>query len=138
MTTPPEPPPTNEPAGYGQVPPPGWTPPPGSPPPPGYYGYAPLPPSDGQAIAAMVIGIVALVGACGYGLTLLISPVALFLGRSSMKRIDASQGRIGGRGFAQAGFILGIIGTILLALAIIAVGVFIAFLAAGSFDTAEC
>jgi hypothetical protein len=126
MTTPPEPPPANEPPGYGQVPPPGWTPP------PGYYGYAPAAPTDGQAIASMIIGIVALVGACGYGVTLLISPVALFLGRSSMKRIDASQGRIGGRGFAQAGFILGIIGTVLLVLTIIAVGVFFTFLISSS------
>jgi hypothetical protein len=72
----------------------------------------------------MVLGIIALVGACGYGLSLLLSPVALFLGRSSMKRIDASQGQLGGRGLAQAGFIMGIIGTVLLVLVIVVVGVF--------------
>jgi len=120
MTTPPEPPTANEPPAYGQVPPPGWTPPP-----PGYYGYAPVPPSDGQAVAAMVLGIIALVGACGYGITLIMSPVALFLGRASMKRIDASRGQIGGRGLAQAGFIMGIIGTVLLVLIIVVVGVFL-------------
>jgi hypothetical protein len=144
MTMPPEPPSSDQPPAYGQVPQPpssaqppqppqpptGWTPP------PGYYGYAPAQPNDGQAVAAMVLGIIALVGMCAYGIPLLLAPVALFLGRASMKRIDASRGQLGGRGMAQAGLIMGIIGTVILALCILAVGVFIAFLAAGAFDTA--
>lgn len=130
MTTPPEPP-SDQPPAYGQVPP---LPQPPQVPPPGYgYSYPPVPPSDGQAIAAMVLGIIALVGMCAYGFTLLLAPVALFLGRSSMKRIDAAQGQLGGRGLAQAGFIMGIIGTVLLALSILAVGAFIAFLASDFF-----
>lgn len=49
----------------------------------------------------------------------ILAPVALFIGRASMTRIDASRGALGGRGLAQAGFILGIIGTIFLALGIV-------------------
>jgi len=94
---------------------------------PGYgAGYPGAPaPTEGKALASMIVGIVSLVLACGYGIGLLGSPVALFLGRSSMKTIDASQGQLGGRGMAKAGFILGIIGTVLLVLTIIAVVVIV-------------
>lgn len=105
--------------------------PPMSAPPGGYYGqpmYAPQPPTDGAGIAAFVIGIVGLTFACAYGFGLILSPVALFVGRSAMKRIDASQGQLGGRGFAQAGFIMGIIGTVLLVLGIAAVVAFFGLL----------
>ena len=97
-------------------------------PPPG-YGYPAAVPTDGQATAAMIVGIVSLVLAVCYGVGLLGAPVALFMGRASMKRIDASGGQLGGRGSAQAGFILGIIGTVLLALSIVAVIIFIVLLA---------
>lgn len=99
------------------------------------YGYAPNPPSDGMAIGAMVTGIVAIVGMCFYGFSLLASPVALILGRISMKRIDASQGRVGGRGFALTGFILGIVGTVLLVLLIAAVVAFVIAGLNGAFDS---
>lgn len=119
-------PPTHHP--YGAVPPqqpPGLPPQPPMPPAPGYYGgYAPAAPADGLAVASMVVGILGLLGLCGYGLGAIISPVALVLGRMSMKKIDASQGQLGGRGFAQAGFIMGVIGTILFVLALIAIAVF--------------
>ena len=102
-------------SGYGQ---PGYGQPYGQP----GYGYpAAPPPTDGRATAAMVVGIVSLVLACGYGVGLLGSPVAWYLGKSSMNRIDASGGALGGRGMAQAGFILGIIGTVLLVLLVIGI-----------------
>lgn len=103
------PPPMPPPAGYGYPPPP-----------PGAFPGAnmPYPPYPGgfpagyqtehpQAITAMVLGILGLV-CCG-----LASPVAIWLGRKSTQEIDASGGRLGGRGQAQAGFILGIVGTAL-------------------------
>ncbi len=83
----------------------------------------------------MITGIVSLVLACGYGVGLLASPVAWYLGKSSMNRIDASQGQLGGRGMAQAGMILGIIGTVLLVLAIVAAVVVFGLLA-GSYTLA--
>ena len=106
---------------------------PGYPYPPGGPGFQP-PQTDGLALGAMVVGIVSLVLTCGYGVGLLGSPVALVLGRISMKRIDRSGGRLGGRGMAQAGFILGIIGTVLLVLALIAVVVVIVIAVNGGFD----
>jgi hypothetical protein len=97
-------------------------------PPPG-YGYPAVVPTDSQGTASMIVGIVSLVLAFCYGFGLLGAPVALFLGRASMKRIDASGGQLGGRGMAQAGFVLGIIGTVLLGLAIAVVIVVIVVLA---------
>lgn len=115
MTTPPEQP------GYGQQPPQGWPAQPAWQPAP----YAPVPPTDGMAIAALVVGILGMVGTCAYGLGAIISPIALFLGRASMKRITASQGRIGGHGLAMAGFILGIVGTVILVLVLVMIAFFV-------------
>jgi len=97
-------------------------------------GYVAPPPNEGLAVASMVIGIVAMVLSCGYGVGLLGSPVALVMGRVSMKRIDQSQGQLGGRGMAQAGFILGIIGTVLLVLALVALVIIIIVAVNGGFD----
>jgi Domain of unknown function (DUF4190) len=63
---------------------------------------------------ALVLGIVGVV-TCQ-----LVSPFALVIGRNAVKEIDASQGSLGGRGMAQAGFILGIVGTALLGLVVLA------------------
>ena len=115
----PEQPPYQQPyqQGYGQPYPAGPYPPPGQ---AGYPEYPVAPPSHGLAVAAMVVGIVCLALACGYGVGLLGSPVAWYLGRRAMREIDASQGRLGGRGMAQAGFVLGVIGTVLLGLLLVA------------------
>jgi hypothetical protein len=99
-------------------------------PPPGYPTYAAPPPTHGGGLAAMIVGIVSLVFICGYGLGLVGSPVAWWLGARALKEIDAAPGRYSGRGMAQAGFILGIIGTVLLALVILAVIVFLVVLVA--------
>ena len=85
-------------------------------------------------MASMVVGIVSFVLACGYGIGLLGSPVAMVLGRVSLKRIDQSGGQLGGRGMAQAGFIMGIIGTVLLVLVIIGVVVLVIIGVNGGFD----
>jgi hypothetical protein len=100
------------------------------------YGqpYSATPPNDGMGLASMIVGIVSLVLMCGYGIGLLGAPVALGLGLASKKRIDRSEGRLGGRGFAQAGFILGIVGTVLLVLAIIVVVIIIIAGVNGAFD----
>jgi hypothetical protein len=117
---------------YGQQP---YQQPYGAPQPMGYPPYPqPTPPTDGLGLAAMIVGIVSLVLSCGYGIGLLGSPVALVMGRISMKRIDRSGGRLGGRGLALAGFILGIVGTVLLVLAVIVVVVIIVVAVNGGFD----
>ncbi|MGA8211278.1 MAG: DUF4190 domain-containing protein [Nocardioidaceae bacterium] len=114
----PAPPPDDRWAGGRQQDPPGYGP--TYPSPYGQPGYPVPPPNHSGAVAAMVVGIVSLVLACGYGVGLLGSPVALVLGRRAMRDIDASQGALGGRGMAQAGLILGIVGTVLLVLLVVA------------------
>jgi len=51
---------------------------------------------------------------CGF-----IAPFAWRIGKRTVDEIDASQGRLGGRGSAQAGYILGLIGTVLLGLGLL-------------------
>lgn len=107
------------PSPYGQQP--GYGPPPG----PGQqygqygqqpgYGYQqgygpPAVPNDGGATTAMVMGIL------GLTLCAFLAPVGLFMGLSARRRIDASGGTLGGRNMAVAGFVMGAIGTGLLAL----------------------
>lgn len=87
------------------------------------YGGAPVP-TSGTATTSLVLGILSLV--C---LGLLAGIPAMILGRSATKEIDASNGTVGGRGLATAGFVTGLIGTLLSVLAIIA---FIGLFAIGS------
>jgi hypothetical protein len=61
-----------------------------------------------------------------------VAPFAMVIGRRAVKEIDASNGAIGGRGSAQAGYIMGIIGTVLLALGVLIVIVAIIAAAATS------
>ncbi|MET8521106.1 DUF4190 domain-containing protein [Nocardioides sp. NPDC004968] len=89
---------------------------------------------DSGATTAMVLGIVGLVGSFLCGLPIVLSPFALFMGLSAKKRIDASAGALTGRGNAQAGFILGIIGTVLLVLSILLIAVVIIIGVSGGFD----
>lgn len=93
----------NQPA-YGQAPPPGAYPPQGQ------VQYAPDHP---KATTSLVLGILALV------LCQLLGPFAWAMGKKTLNEIDASQGRVGGRGAAQAGYVLGIVATVLLGLVIL-------------------
>jgi len=58
------------------------------------------------------------------GCTLLTAIPAVILGQSAKKEIDASDGVVVGRGNAQAGFVLGIVGIVLPVLLVVAVFVF--------------
>lgn len=112
--------------GYGQ---PGY----GQPP----YGYGYLPqaaPKHSSATLAMVLGIVGLASFLICGCIAVVSPFAWYLGAKAKREIDQSGGQYGGRGEAQAGMIMGIIGTVLLILMILAIGIFIAIGVAGGFD----
>ena len=70
------------------------------------------PPNHPRATLALVLGVVGVF--CGIA-----APFALFIGRKAVTDIDASGGQMGGRGLAQAGFILGIIGTVLLVIGLV-------------------
>jgi hypothetical protein len=101
----PPPPPGPPPPPPGPPPPP--PPPPGSPPPspapygaPGAgYGYVQSPQTDGLAIGAFVTSIA---GIFVCGVVPIAHVVALVLASSSNKKIDASGGRLTGKGFNTA------------------------------------
>jgi hypothetical protein len=68
-----------------------------------------------------VLGIVGLV-VC----PLVLSIPAWVIGRRTVREIDASNGQLGGRGNAQAGYVLGIIGTVWAGIGLLLViGVFV-------------
>ncbi len=69
------------------------------------------PPNSTLAIISMVAGIIGFVG-----LPLIGSIAAVICGHLAMNEIKNSQGRLGGKGFATAGLILGYIGLVLTAL----------------------
>lgn len=100
------------------------------------YGYTASPPSDGMAIAALILGIVSIPGICCYGVVGIAAGVtAIILGRMSLGKIRASGGMIGGRGLAQAGWITGLVGAILGTLYLIVTIVFFIFGITNGFGT---
>ena len=114
-----------QPGGY----PPGGYPPGGYP--PGGYAGQPPPgyalPEHPRATTVLVLGILGLV-VCG-----VIAPFAWSMGRQTLREIDAAQGRLGGRGAAQAGYVLGVVGSVMLGLAVLALvayfGIFLVLVA---------
>ncbi|MFB9315636.1 hypothetical protein [Nocardioides plantarum] len=88
------------------------------------------PPDHPSASTVLVLGILGLV------LCQVLSPVAWVLGGRTLREIDASGGRYGGRGTVNAGRICGIVGTIILVLSLLLVVAFvvIALSVPGSFD----
>jgi hypothetical protein len=139
------PPPSGDPSGdpSGTQPQPGWGsayppaagfpphgsgfPSPGSGFPPPGYGYQPwaTPPKHRHASTAMVLGIVSLVGGFLCWLPLVMAPFAWVTGGRALREIEASQGTQSGQGEALAGKVLGIIGTVLLALSIALIVLFV-------------
>ncbi|MGH1562721.1 DUF4190 domain-containing protein [Mumia sp. DW29H23] len=125
MTTPPTPPsPEGEPAPYGfgapppelgaepytpaSAPPPApYVPPPSPPPYPPPYG-PPVPPTSQKAVWAFVCGLLG-IGMCCFP----VGVVGLVLGLVAKREVNDSRGRLGGAGFAQAGFVLGLISVVL-------------------------
>ena len=80
------------------------------------YGWGPAHPvpEHPQATTALVLGILGIL-VCG-----VISPFAWRIGKRAVDEIDASRGQLGGRGSAQAGYVLGLVGTVLLGFAALA------------------
>ncbi|MFF1719587.1 DUF4190 domain-containing protein [Streptomyces sviceus] len=81
--------------------------------PQGYGGWAPpVPPQNGMGVAAMVLGILSCALFCMYGvLSVILGVLAIVFGIKGRKK--AERGEATNRGQAQAGFIMGIIGTII-------------------------
>jgi len=100
----------------------------GQPGPPGYGGgstpaYHYAAPDHPKATTSLVLGILGVV------LCQVLGPFAWVIGKRTLGEIDASHGRLGGRGQAQAGYVLGIVGTVLLALSVLAIIAYVAFIA---------
>ncbi len=87
---------------YGGAPQGGWGVPPGYP-----YGYSVDHP---QGTTVLVLGILSIVMCqiCG--------PFAWSMGKKALAEIDAQPGRYSNRGLVQAGYICGIVGSVLLGL----------------------
>ncbi len=109
---------------------------------PGYGGA--YPPGDGygapmqnhpSAQTAMVLGLVGLIGFFFCGITIVLSPFAWAKGAKARREIDASHGTLGGRDSATVGFVTGIIGTVILGLALLAVVAVVFFIAVGTANT---
>jgi hypothetical protein len=97
--------------------------PPQPPLPPQWPYGAPQPPTSGKAIAALVLGIVGLV-MCG---CFPVSIVAWVMGKQAEREIRESSGALSGDGLARAGWITGVIGTVLSVLFLLG---YVAFLGA--------
>lgn len=80
---------------------------------PGYGQPVYAPPDHPKATTSLILGILGVV------LCSVLAPFAWRIGKSTVDEIDASNGQLGGRGAAQAGYIMGIIGTIILGLAVV-------------------
>jgi len=101
------------------------TPPPPPPPlgPPSGMQYPPQPygpvPQNGMGVASLVLGIVGLALLCAYGFGFILSILAIVFGKIGLNRVD--QGLANNRSVAKAGFVLGIIGTALAAVALVVI-----------------
>jgi hypothetical protein len=82
-----------------------------------------------MAITSLVLGILAFPGICFYWIPgLALGITAIVLGRISVGRIRNSNGYLGGSGLAQAGWICGLLATLL------AAGLFVVIVGLGAFS----
>ena len=94
------------------------------------YGYPVMPaaqPTNGMAVASMVVSLVGVLGLCGYGLGGYLGIVGAILGHVSRKQIR--QRGESGDGMALAGIITGWIATAIAVLATAAIVIFIVWMA---------
>jgi hypothetical protein len=89
------------------------------------YGVQDLP----QANTAFILGLVSVVGGFFCVLPILAAPFAWAIGAKARRTIRESNGQYGGEGKATTGFILGIVGTVLMILGVIALVVVIVAIA---------
>jgi hypothetical protein len=98
---------------------------------PGYPGFPTyVLPDHPKATTALVVGLVSVVGAFTCLLPILASPVAWVMGAQARREIRAAPQQWGGESRATTGMVLGIIGTVLLALGLLTLIVVIFVIAA--------
>lgn len=99
--------------------------------PAGGFGRPALP-KHPQSQLAMILGIVSVAGMFACLLPILISPVAWYLGLKAKREIEAEPQRWSGASEANAGMVLGIIGSALMVLGVLLIIGLIALIAIGS------
>jgi hypothetical protein len=83
-----------------------YVPPPSYPPPPQQRAGR----TEARAIWSLLTAIIGLALGLVIGLPgLVLGPIAYFLGKSAISRIDSSTGELGGRGTAVAGWVMGVV-----------------------------
>jgi hypothetical protein len=93
---------------------------------------ATYPASSGNATMALVLGIVGLLGSMGAcccclsWLLGLCAPAGWYLGSQELHAIRAGRSPASGEGTARAGMICGIIGTVLMALYLVGIAIYVA------------
>jgi hypothetical protein len=99
-------------------------------------------PASSNATTALVLGILGAVGSLGscccclFALPGICSPIAWYLGRLELAAIREGRSSAAGQGSAQAGMILGMVGTGLLLLYLIGIVAYVAIVgAAVAFET---
>jgi hypothetical protein len=133
------PPPSWQAHAYAHAPPGGWAPPPGWPPPaPAWqpaqgWGYYPAPVDEGPDNGPAVTGFILSVCAAGLWfisgfllspISLILAIVGIFVSRAGKRKIDRGETRKH-RGLAQAGFIVGIVTTVVSGLVTLAIVAFV-------------
>ncbi|WP_211357023.1 hypothetical protein [Nocardioides rubriscoriae] len=85
----------------------------------GPYGLSPTgvpwgpPPDHPRATTVLILGVLS------FALCQAIAPFAWVIGGRTLREIDASGGRWGGRSQVKVGYVLGIVGSVLLALGVL-------------------
>jgi hypothetical protein len=85
----------------------------------GGYGVSPSgvpwgpPPDHPQATTVLILGILS------FALCQVLAPFAWVMGKRALVEIDASGGRWGARGQVQVGYVLGIVGTVILIVSVL-------------------
>lgn len=102
-------------------------PPPSAFPPPPATVYIASERTDGTAIAALILGVLAIPGALFSGIFGVIpGTAAIVLGLIARRRIKLSGGTLGGIGLATAGWILGICGVVIGVIVLVVLMLFLA------------
>ena len=81
-------------------------------------GGPPVQQTNGVAVASLVTGIMSVTLGWCCVIFALAGPIAAVLGKQGQRRADESGGQVGGRAMATAGFVLGLIGTVVLVLGV--------------------
>lgn len=99
---------------------------------PPYAPYGSSPPNHPESNTVLALGLVAILGGMFCYLPIFVAPFAWVIGNRVTREIEASGGRWGGRSEAQAGKILGIIGSVLLALGLLVIILVTVLIVAGA------